>query len=62
MGTPYIPSQNGQKVTTSTINWMDQVVREWGAEWNKPDKVYYFSGQPPKDSTDQYQTGIYRRN
>lgn len=61
MTTPYIPPENGQKVTTSYINWMDQVVRQWGAEWNRPDLGYEFSSGSKKDNTDQYQTGIYRK-
>lgn len=61
MTTPTIPPQNGKKVTTRSVSFQDLVVREWGAEWNKPDVAYQFSNGVTKDCTDQYQTGFYRR-
>jgi hypothetical protein len=50
----------GNKVTYSTQNWEQLVVRAWGAEWNSPDhRVYKFSGGRNFDSTDMNNTGIY---
>jgi hypothetical protein len=62
MSKPIIPPQNGKPVTTSYFSWQDMVVREWGAEFNKPDTGYKFSNGEKKDNTDRYQTGIYRKN
>lgn len=57
-----IPQKNGLPVTTRDYSWGDLVIREWQEEWNKPDTAYEMSDGRRFDSTDQYQTGIYRRN
>lgn len=50
----------GNKVTTRTISWRDQVTRAWGGEFNAPDhNIYYFSNGRGFDSTDRGKTGIY---
>lgn len=62
MGKPTIPPNLGRAVVTRTTSWRDLVVREWGADFNKPDTGYRFSSGEAKDNTDRNQTGIYRRN
>lgn len=50
----------GPKVSTRTINWMDEVNRAWGSELHAPDRgVYEFGNRRKFDSTDQGLTGIY---
>lgn len=61
MTTPAIPPENGKKVSTRSISWHDLCVREWGAEWSKPDIGYRFSNGVTKDNTDRFEAGIYRR-
>lgn len=56
-----IPPQNGFPVTTRTYSWGDEVRRQWGAEWSRPDIGYEMSNGRKFDSTDAYATGIYRR-
>lgn len=56
-----IPQKNGLPVTTRNFSYADLVIREWGAEWNKPDTAYVMSNGRKFDCTDQYQTGIYRK-
>lgn len=47
------------KVTYRTFSWRELVVREWGAEWGRPDIAYEFSNGRTANSTDQYKVGIY---
>jgi hypothetical protein len=55
-----IPPQNGSKVTTRTISWLDQVERAWGTAFREPDhRIYVFSNGAAFDSTDKNLTGIY---
>ena len=55
-------SNLGARVVTRTINWQDLVMRAWGSEYQAPDRrIYQFSGGRNYDSTDQNETGIYRR-
>lgn len=55
-----IPQNLGNKVSTRTIPWEDQVVKAWGSEFRTPDHgIYEFSNGTKKDSTDKYKTGIY---
>ena len=61
MSTPILPPELGTKVTTRTINWRQQVLQMWGDQWTVPDVVYRMSDGSKKESTDQYQTGIYKR-
>lgn len=61
MTKPAIPPTNGKQVTSRDISWKDLVVRQWGAEWSKPDKVYRFSNGVEKDSTDMTNNGYYTR-
>lgn len=56
-----IPPQNGFPVTTRTYSWGDEVRRQWGAEWSRPDIGYEMSNGRKFDSTDAYATGIYNR-
>lgn len=48
-----------QKVTYSTTSWRELVLREWGAEWGRPDVAYEFPNGRRANSTDQYKQGIY---
>ena len=49
-------------VTTSVISWGDMVQRAWGSEYRAPDhNIYVWSNGRGMDSTDSYNTGIYRR-
>ena len=61
MATPNIPQSLGNKVTTRSYDWRQMVIAEWGEYWARPDIVYVFSDGTQKESTDMYQTGIYRR-
>lgn len=54
-----IPPNLGFPVTTRTYNWGDEVRRQWGAEWARPDVAYEMSNDRKFDSTDRYATGIY---
>jgi hypothetical protein len=55
-----LPPQLGQKVTTRTISWLDNVERAWGSEFRAPDhNIYKFSNGVGFDSTDKNKTGIY---
>ena len=47
------------KVSYRTLSWQDLVVREWGAEWGRPDIAYEFSNGRQANCTDQYGQGIY---
>ena len=47
------------KVTYRVRSFRELVVREWGAEWGRPDTAYEFSNGRTADSTDQYGQGIY---
>jgi hypothetical protein len=59
---PRIGPRQGYPVTTRTLNWLEMVSREWGSEWKAPDHaVYQWSNGRRFDSTDTYETGIYRR-
>jgi hypothetical protein len=50
------------KVATRDISWSDLCTRAWGTEWRAPDhRVYRFSGNNFKDSTDLTTNGFYRR-
>jgi hypothetical protein len=54
------PNNLGNKVSTRVINWLDQCMKSWGSEFRAPDhKIYEFSGNNNKDSTDLGKTGIY---
>lgn len=57
----FIPQTNGLPVTTRSYDWRQMVIAEWGEEWARPDICYRFSDGTRKESTDMYQTGIYRR-
>ncbi len=52
--------QNQYPVTTRTGNYKDLVVKAHGKDWKKPETVYQFSNGRKFESTDQYETGIYR--
>lgn len=54
-----IPSNLGFPVTTRTYSWADEVQRQWGPEWARPDVAYEMSNGRKFDSTDRYVTGIY---
>jgi hypothetical protein len=57
---PDIPSKLGKKVHTREINWLAQVERAWGSEFNAPDHgIYEFSNSRKFDSTDMGRTGVY---
>ena len=57
-----IPAALGRPVTYRSFSWLEMVERAWGAEYRQPDHgIYQFSDGRRFDSTDQYQTGIYRR-
>lgn len=58
MGKP-IPPTLGYPVTTRSYSWQDEVERQWGAEWARPDIAYEMSNSRKFDSTDRYTTGIY---
>ena len=62
--TPLSELQNlGSPPVTRSISWADLVRREWGSEFNAPDRgVYQFSNGRQFDSTDTGSTGIYNRN
>lgn len=47
------------KVTYRTLSWRELCVREWGAEWGRPDIAYEFSNGRKANATDQYGRGIY---
>ena len=50
----------GYKVTYRVLSWRELAVREWGAEWGRPDICYEFSNGRTAESTDAYTSGIYR--
>lgn len=54
-----IPANLGFQVSTRTYSWADEVQRQWGAEWSRPDVAYEMSNGRKFDSTDRYTTGIY---
>jgi hypothetical protein len=54
-----IPSNLGFPVTTRSYSWADEVQRQWGAEFFRPDVAYEMSNGRKFDSTDRYTTGIY---
>lgn len=56
-----IPPTLGFPVTKREFSWEQEVIREWGSEYRKPDKAYKFSNGRQYDCTDLYNTGIYRR-
>ncbi len=56
-----IPPTLGLPVTTRTMSWEMMVIKEWGSEYRKPDIAYIFSDGVTKDSTDQWNTGIYQK-
>lgn len=45
--------------TTRVINWLDEVRRSWGEEWNVPETCYQFTGGRKFKSTDRSQSGVY---
>lgn len=58
-----IPPELGSPVTTANFSWLDFVIRAWGSEWRAPDHgVYEWSNGRRFDSTDQQQTGFYKRS
>lgn len=62
MPAPILPRSLGKPVTTRTFSWKEMVIRQWGSEYAAPDhRIYNFSNGRSFDSTDLYQTGIYRR-
>jgi len=61
MATPPIPPELGTKVTTRSINWRSLVLEQWGDQWTVPDTAYQMGNGAKFESTDQYNTGIYRR-
>jgi hypothetical protein len=56
-----IPSSLGSPVVSTTKSWEQMVIRAWGSEYRKPDVAYEFSNGRKFDSTDMYETGVYRR-
>lgn len=54
-----IPPELGYPVTTRSYSWSDEVQRQWGAEFFRPDVAYEMSNGRKFDSTDRYLTGIY---
>ena len=63
-GSHNIPPSLGHYVTTRQFSLLEMVSREWGSEFRAPDhRVYNFDGGARGfDSTDQGQTGIYRKH
>ena len=62
MVAPLAVNQNnlGSLVVTRSYSWLDQCIRAWGSEWQAPDhKIYVFSNESAKDSTDLTSNGIY---
>jgi hypothetical protein len=54
---PYL----GKPVTYRSFSWLELAERAWGSEYRQPDhRIYQFSDGRAFDSTDSYQTGIYR--
>lgn len=53
----------GYQVSTRTWSLEELVARAWGSEFRAPDHGIYVFGNGVRkfDSTDQYNTGIYRR-
>ena len=50
------------KVSFRSFSWLEMAERAWGSEYRQPDKgIYAMSDGRRFDSTDMYQTGIYRR-
>jgi hypothetical protein len=56
-----IPIGLGYQVTYRVLNWRPMVIELWGEEWGKNDIAYEMSNGIKKESTDRYQTGIYKR-
>lgn len=52
----------GYPVSYRQFSWLEMVERAWGGEWGQPiHGVYEFSNGRRFDSTDQYESGIYRK-
>lgn len=49
------------EVTTKEINWAAQVQKMWGKEYKKPEVVYQWSNGREFKSTDNAESGIYKR-
>jgi hypothetical protein len=53
----------GPRVTTRDYSYAELVRRQWGSEFNAPDKgSYVWSNGRAFDSTDMGQTGLYNPN
>lgn len=50
------------KVSYRSFSWLEMVEQAWGSAYREPDhRIYVFSDGRAFDSTDMYQTGIYRK-
>lgn len=57
-----VPASLGFPVSYRQWSWLQLAERAWGSEYRQPDHgIYQFSNGRRFDSTDMYQTGIYRR-
>jgi hypothetical protein len=57
-----VPPTLGRPVSYRQFSWLEIVERAWGSEYREPDhRIYQFSDGRAFDSTDMYETGIYRR-
>lgn len=53
---------SSQRVTTKTIDYAALVRKNQGEDQKKPETVYQFSNGKEFKSTDDKETGIYRRS
>lgn len=54
-----VPVSLGKNVTTSTINWRQQVLTAWGDQWAVRSIAYRFTSGEEKQSTDSTNRGFY---
>jgi hypothetical protein len=48
--------------TVRILNWRDEVLKAWGADYNVPEVVYRFSQNREFKSTDNSDHGVYERD
>lgn len=58
---------NPKEPTTQLLSWRDYCLKQWGERYNAPEVAYKFGdakSQVPRtfNSTDQTESGIYRRS
>ncbi len=56
---PNIPPDLGSKVSSREIDWRQEVLKQWGEDWAKPDVAYRMSNGRQFDCTDLYRQGVY---